>query len=177
MEKYPYFINPALEALRQGDVSAEEAQRLRRLIAANVGDVPSLRMMLGIDPEEFAEFYPDHLPPSLSTADTIDSFLSRFGNPDAPTPMAAKEIPEPAENPIPPAKISLEEPPTVSLANKLIKNHDYQDALEIIQQLILIYPEKSVYFADQIRFLKKLIFNEARKPQIEKPSAQGGRNS
>ena len=35
--------------------------------------------------------------------------------------MAAKEIPEPAENPIPPAKISLEEPPTVSLANKLIK--------------------------------------------------------
>jgi len=63
------------------------------------------------------------------------------------------------------------------LVNKLIKNHDYQDALEIIQQLILIYPEKSVYFADQIRFLKKLIFNEARKPQIEKPSAQGGRNS
>ncbi len=92
MEKYPYFINPALEALRQGDVSAEEAQRLRRLIAANVGDVPSLRMMLGIDPEEFAEFYPDLLPPSLSTADTIDSFLSRFGNPDAPTPWPQKRF-------------------------------------------------------------------------------------
>ena len=42
------------------------------------------------------------------------------------------------------------------------KNHNYQPALEIIMQLNLNNPEKSIYFADQIRFLRKLILNEAK---------------
>lgn len=214
MEKYPYFIYPAVKALRSSDTDEETAARLRRLVAANVGDVAALRLMLGIDPEEFARFYPDLTPPSLSTTDTINSFLIRFGNAEAPTPQAAAEIPaapaeyvfeenavhaEAEEEPAlesapaePDATASLidsflslhpdRQAPAMQAeshapehhesrfsetkANHLIKKHDYQGALEIIQQLILNNPEKSIYFADQIRFLRKLILNEALKNNI-----------
>ena len=47
-----------------------------------------------------------------------------------------------------------------SLAKMYIAQHKYSQALEIIQRLSLNYPEKSIYFADQIRFLKKLVLNE-----------------
>lgn len=50
-----------------------------------------------------------------------------------------------------------------SLARIMIKNHNYTKALEIISGLHLKNPEKSVYFADQIRFLRKLIVNESKK--------------
>lgn len=48
---------------------------------------------------------------------------------------------------------------TESLAKIYIKQRRYDKALEIINKLSLIYPEKNIYFADQIRFLKKLIDN------------------
>lgn len=44
-----------------------------------------------------------------------------------------------------------------SLAKVMIKNGNYQKALEIISELSLNNPKKSVYFADQMRFLHKLI--------------------
>ena len=44
-----------------------------------------------------------------------------------------------------------------SLARIMIKNGNYQKALEIITEISLNNPKKSIYFADQIRFLKKLI--------------------
>ncbi|MBQ0114503.1 MAG: hypothetical protein KBT10_01320 [Bacteroidales bacterium] len=47
-----------------------------------------------------------------------------------------------------------------SLAKTYITQHKYRQALEIIENINLRYPEKSIYFADQIRFLKKLILNE-----------------
>ncbi|MDE6531907.1 MAG: hypothetical protein K2M27_00040 [Muribaculaceae bacterium] len=198
IDKYPYFIYPAVVALRESRENAgnqsltdEELSRLRRFVAANVGDITALRRILDIDPEEFASFYPDMLSPSLSTNDTIDSFLSHFGNADAPTPRAAAEIPvesmtysleettadmapSPAvddtaaaidsflaasapASPAPASKTDFSE----ANARILIKNHDYQAALEIIQHLSLNNPEKSIYFADQIRFLRKLILIQA----------------
>lgn len=48
---------------------------------------------------------------------------------------------------------------TESLAKIYIKQKRYSKALEIIKKLSLKYPEKNVYFADQIRFLEKLITN------------------
>ncbi len=48
---------------------------------------------------------------------------------------------------------------TESLAKIYIKQRRYSKALEIIKKLSLKYPEKNVYFADQIRFLEKLITN------------------
>lgn len=49
---------------------------------------------------------------------------------------------------------------TESLVKIFIKRHNYERALDIITRLSLNYPEKSVYFADQKRFLKKLIINQ-----------------
>jgi hypothetical protein len=46
-----------------------------------------------------------------------------------------------------------------TLAKIYIKQKKFSKALEIIRKLNLIYPEKSRYFADQIRFLEKLIIN------------------
>lgn len=49
---------------------------------------------------------------------------------------------------------------TETLARIYIKQGRYSKALEIIRRLNLIYPKKSRYFADQIRFLEKLIIND-----------------
>lgn len=48
---------------------------------------------------------------------------------------------------------------TETLARIYIKQGRYEKALEIIQRLYLNYPKKNAYFADQMRFLEKLIIN------------------
>ena len=48
---------------------------------------------------------------------------------------------------------------TETLAHVYIKQKRYEKALEIIKTLSLKYPEKNIYFADQIRFLEKLIIH------------------
>ena len=48
---------------------------------------------------------------------------------------------------------------TETLARIYIQQGRYSKALEIIKRLNLNYPKKNVYFADQIRFLEKLIIN------------------
>lgn len=52
---------------------------------------------------------------------------------------------------------------TETLAKIYIKQGRYDKALEIIQRINLNYPKKSAYFADQIRFLEKLILNNKNK--------------
>ncbi|WP_407401250.1 hypothetical protein [Sodaliphilus sp.] len=47
-----------------------------------------------------------------------------------------------------------------SLAKSYISRRKYAQALEIIENINLRFPEKSIYFADQIRFLRKLVLNE-----------------
>ena len=49
---------------------------------------------------------------------------------------------------------------TETLAKIYIKQGRYSKALEIIKRLNLNYPKKNAYFADQIRFLEKLILND-----------------
>lgn len=46
---------------------------------------------------------------------------------------------------------------TETLAKIYIKQGNYSKALEIIQRLNLIFPKKSAYFADQMRYLEKII--------------------
>lgn len=48
---------------------------------------------------------------------------------------------------------------TETLARIYLKQKRYSRAVEIFKSLCLKYPEKSAYFADQIRFLEKLIEN------------------
>lgn len=48
---------------------------------------------------------------------------------------------------------------TETLAKIYVKQKRYSKAIEIIKKLNLKYPKKNAYFADQIRFLEKLIIN------------------
>ena len=52
---------------------------------------------------------------------------------------------------------------TETLAAIYIKQGKYDKALEIIRRLCLEYPNKNRYFADQIRFLEKLVKHTKRK--------------
>ena len=52
---------------------------------------------------------------------------------------------------------------TETLAKIYIKQGQYERAIEIIKRLYLNYPKKNVYFADQLRFLEKLILNNKNK--------------
>lgn len=54
---------------------------------------------------------------------------------------------------------------TETLARIYVKQGRYSKALEIIQRLNLYYPKKSAYFADQIRFLEKLVRNSNAKQE------------
>ena len=75
--------------------------------------------------------------------------------------LEAGEIPQ-QEDPAPEAEASDNTSLSEGFARILIKNGNYSKALEIINELYLKNPEKSIYFADQIRFIKKLIFNQSR---------------
>lgn len=200
----PYCILPDIEALP--DARGEERLRICRRIAAAVGDPLVLREILGIDPAEFDGFYPDMIKPNLTTADTIDSFLDKYGDPSAKESEEVKTIEElvplaPPDynlddiaadlddealpddddptaslldsflstNPPRKASASRREPPVLSesLARAMIKNGNYRKALEIISDLSLNNPKKSIYFADQMRFLKKLILNQSKSEAAE----------
>ena len=52
---------------------------------------------------------------------------------------------------------------TETLARIYIKQGRYSKALEIIRRLSLDNPKKNAYFADQIRFLEKLVINSNKK--------------
>ena len=52
---------------------------------------------------------------------------------------------------------------TEIMAGIYIKQGKYENAVKIIRQLSLKYPKKNRYFADQIRFLDKLIINNKHK--------------
>ena len=135
----PYYIVPYIERYQELEPDSEEAKKLSRLIAANIGDYAALRLILGIDPPEFARFYPDMEASTPSTIDTIDSFLDKYGANSPSEGFFANDKPGEPE------------------LDALIKEHKYQEALELIQLQNLNNPNKSIYFAHQMRFLKKLI--------------------
>lgn len=71
-----------------------------------------------------------------------------------------------AQRPAPAAPGAAAAPPegllSESLAKIYIKTRRYEQAYEILNGLSLRFPEKSAYFADQLRFLRKLIINQQR---------------
>jgi len=75
-------------------------------------------------------------------------------------PVGEQEKAEIADSTIGTATVNDESMLSESLAKMYISRHKYSQALEIIKGLSLKYPEKSCYFADQIRFLSKLVLNE-----------------
>ncbi len=73
-------------------------------------------------------------------------------------------LPEPEENPQPTAiNESGSKYFTETLAKIYIKQGKYEEAVEIMRKLSADNPKKSCYFADQIRFLEKVVINSKSK--------------
>ncbi|MDE5849262.1 MAG: hypothetical protein K2H38_03895, partial [Muribaculaceae bacterium] len=79
--RFPYYIIPDIEALAS-ERNPELLRLHRRRIAACIGDPDASRAILGEASEDFLDFYGSSELPSLSTSDTIDSFLEKFGSQD-----------------------------------------------------------------------------------------------
>ena len=113
----------------------------------------------------------------LKGQELIDSFIEQSGS-ELVEPKPKEEVPveeTPAEEVVKDDETSTEQPEkaveadedesyfTETLAKIYVRQHRYEKALEIIKKLNLKYPKKNIYFADQIRFLEKLIINEKSK--------------
>ena len=98
--------------------------------------------------------------PRLRGQQLIDTFIEqdegRFVLNE--TPEYLPELPNPEEK-----EEEEEEYFTETLARIYIKQGRYEKALEIIRRLSVSHPKKNAYFADQIRFLEKLIINSNNK--------------
>lgn len=97
--------------------------------------------------------------PQLRGAELIDSFIEsdtgKIVLSETPT-----LTPPPAEAEAEPGAGAEQGFFTETLARIYIKQGKFEKASEIIKQLSLRNPEKNAYFADQIRFLRKLIVNQ-----------------
>lgn len=98
--------------------------------------------------------------PKLRGQELIDDFLA--GDNERITlqlrPEAEAEAPEQSLETVAESSFFTE-----TLAAIYIKQGKYDKALEIIRRLCLEYPNKNRYFADQIRFLEKIVKHTKRK--------------
>ena len=95
--------------------------------------------------------------PRMAGQDYIDDFLikneGRFELEDLPEEETPHTVPE-QKNDTGTGVL------TEAMARIYIKQGKYDKAIEIIRRISLKYPKKNRYFADQIRFLEKLIINQ-----------------
>ena len=92
--------------------------------------------------------------PRMQHQELIDEFI---GQGDTDSELQTPALPAEGENE------EDEDYFTETLAKIYIKQGRYTKAMEIIRRLSLKYPKKNRYFADQIRFLEKLIINNKNK--------------
>ncbi|MDR2622815.1 MAG: tetratricopeptide repeat protein [Dysgonamonadaceae bacterium] len=97
----------------------------------------------------------------LQFQDTIDRFLAK----DEISPIKIELVDEQVKSQDKEEKVPIPNEEHVddsdffseTLAKIYIKQRKYDKALEIIRKIILFYPEKSSYFADQIQMLEDLV--------------------
>ena len=90
----------------------------------------------------------------------IDNFINKEGG----RIQLKNEEEEKKQNPAPRNEDTPEEGIyTETMAKIYIKQGRYSKAIEIITQLNLDNPKKNIYFADQLRFLEKLVLNNKTK--------------
>ena len=137
----------------------EEAPKEKRKPTPADAAVDYVAYLMESEPE--GEMMPGEIP-QMPGQDLIDSFINsdkgrivlNEGPLQAPEDEKVEEFVE---------KDPEEEYFTETLARIYIKQGRYSKALEIIQRLSLQFPKKNAYFADQIRFLEKLIINNNKK--------------
>lgn len=132
------------------------------------------RMILNPQPEYATILEKEYADaPDIDTPDEqsrlIDAFLDRQPapgtEPEPPIETVETTSETPAEEKTQKAAIHPREESSLNetLAKVYIRQGKYEQAYEILSRLNLNIPEKSVYFADQLRFLQKLIINSKHK--------------
>lgn len=145
-----------------GNSDEKEIEMLNRMI---FNPVPDYAQLLAAEEERSKPSMAD----LSSSSDNEDALINQFilKSKEKPgyfpteetagkTPVEPEAKTEPIETPVATDDSMLSE----SLAKIYIKQRKYSKALEIIKTISLKFPEKSIYFADQIRFLQKLIKTE-----------------
>lgn len=144
-----------------GNTDEKELEILNQMI---FNPVPDYAQMLAAE-EERSRPAPGELAPSEGIDEDdvlINRFISKskdkkdFFHSESEAEVEPEVKTEPIEAPVPTDDSMLSE----SLAKIYIKQRKYSKALEIIKTISLKFPEKSIYFADQIRFLRKLVITE-----------------
>jgi len=144
------------------DDKPDESKTKRKLTPADAA-VDYIAYMLwqagaGSDNEEKTEQKPEDTEDTSRTANLINDFLNNDGGKIElqEEPKYTPQIEENGET----TEKNEEAYFTETLAKIYIKQGRYSKAKEIIQRINLNNPKKNIYFADQIRFLDKLIINQ-----------------
>ena len=143
-----------------GNSSEKELEVLNNLI---FNPVPDYADILAAEEQQSM---PQQGEATSKNDDLINKFIAKSKEHEGHFPstiIKAENSPadnEPVTDSIDKAQTSDDSMFSESLAKIYIKQHKYSKALEIITNISLKFPEKSIYFADQIRFLRKLILNE-----------------
>lgn len=143
-----------------GTIDPAEEALLERLIFNPVADYSQVLI------KEQEESREDGVVEADAPADEqdrlMDAFIDKYSR-EEPAADAGTNVHE--NRPAPPRHAASRQAPppdsmlSESLAKIYIKRRRYEKAYEIIHTLSLNFPEKSIYFADQLRFLQKLILN------------------
>ncbi len=148
-------IDDFLGTMHQDDGQPEKKKEKRRKPTAADATVDYVAYLLDASEEE-AENVSEQAP--MRGQGLIDKFINEEGG-----RMQLHETPEYTPQAEEGHKGADEGYFTATLARIYVKQGRYSKALEIIKRLNLNYPKKSAYFADQIRFLEKLMMNNNKK--------------
>ena len=149
-------IDNFLDSIPEDDKPAPKTKRRPTPADAAIDYVSYLLETESEDNEE------NSLTPQLKGQDLIDNFINNESK-KIKLKEEVEYVPALEETTSDEQKESNEGYFTETLAKIYIKQGRYDKALEIIQRINLNYPKKSAYFADQIRFLEKLILNNKNK--------------
>ena len=149
---------PSSRRARPADASVDYTSYLLQLDDAILPDEDDDEPIDSADSNDTSEAIEPvaHVKSSLQKEKTLQIEL-----PSTPSEMDVDEVDEDVddEHEIEPSEAFF----TETLARIYIKQGKYAKAIEIIRRISLLYPQKNRYFADQIRFLEKLLINERNK--------------
>ncbi|HCC88072.1 MAG TPA: hypothetical protein DEQ17_07770 [Prevotella sp.] len=152
-------IDNFLETIPEEEKEADKKNKRKPTPADAAVDYVSYLLESESEEEKEAE---QSATPQLKGQDLIDNFINNE-NGKIKLKTDVEYMPEDAQAGSGDDKNGDESYFTETLAKIYIKQGRYNKALEIIRRLNLNYPKKNAYFADQMRFLEKLILNDKNK--------------